>query len=152
MDCSPSLNLLTINGLVAAQCVLVPIQAHYFSLEGMKELFSTLKVVRDRINSELEILGILPCIVDIRKKMAREMLDQLKDYFKEKMFQTVIRMNITLAESVGHGQSIFDFNPYCNGAKDYGELVEEVVRLTKPSAALARTEEIPAVQRQEQNG
>ncbi len=151
MDCSPSLNLLTINGLVAAQCVLVPLQAHYFSLEGMKELFSTLKVVRDRINSDLEILGILPCIVDIKKKMAREMLDQLKDYFKEKMFQTVIRMNTTLAESSAHGQSIFDFNPYCNGAKDYGQLVEEVVRLTKPSAALARAEE-PAVQRQEQNG
>ena len=141
MDCSPSLNLLTINGLVAAQCVLVPIQAHYFSLEGMKELFSTLKVVRDRINSELEILGILPCIVDIRKKMTREMLGQLQDYFKEKMFQTVIRMNIALAESSAHGQSIYDFNPYCNGAKDYGQLVEEVIRLTKPSAGLVKTEE-----------
>ncbi len=141
MDCSPSLNLLTINGLVAAQCVLVPIQAHYFSLEGMKELFSTLKVVRDRINSELEILGILPCIVDMRKKLTREMLDQLKDYFKEKMLQTVIRMNITLAESSSHGQCIFDFNPYCNGAKDYRQLVDEVIRLTKPSASLSRIEE-----------
>ena len=141
MDCSPSLNLLTINGLVAAQCVLVPIQAHYFSLEGMKELFSTLKVVRDRINSELEILGILPCIVDIRKKLTRQMLDQLKDYFKEKMFQNVIRMNITLAEASSHGQNIFDFNPYCNGAKDYGQLVEEVIRLTKPGLGSPSTEE-----------
>jgi chromosome partitioning protein len=140
MDCSPSLNLLTINGLVAAQCVLVPIQAHYFSLEGMKELFSTLKVVRDRINSELEILGILPCIVDIRKKLSREMLDQLKDYFKDKMFKSVIRMNITLAEASSHGQSIFDFNPHCNGAKDYTQLVEEVVQLTKPNIGLLRTE------------
>jgi chromosome partitioning protein len=140
MDCSPSLNLLTINGLVAAQCVLVPIQAHYFSLEGMKELFSTLKVVRDRINSELEILGILPCIVDIRKKLTREMLGQLKDYFKEKMFQSVIRMNITLAEAASHGQSIFDFNPYCNGAKDYAQLVDEVIGLTRPYQLL-KTEE-----------
>jgi chromosome partitioning protein len=138
LDCSPSLNLLTINGLVAAQCVLVPIQAHYFSLEGMKELFSTLKVVRDRINSGLEILGILPCIVDIRKKMAREMLDQLKDYFKEKMLQTVIRMNSALAEASAHGKSIFDFNPYCNGAKDYAQLVEEVVLLTRPEMSLLR--------------
>ena len=138
LDCSPSLNLLTINGLVAAQCVLVPIQAHYFSLEGMKELFSTLRVVRDRINSELEILGILPCIVDVRKKMTRDMLDQLKDYFKEKMLQSVIRMNITLAESSAHGKSIFDFNPYCNGAKDYARLVEEVVLLTRPELSLLR--------------
>jgi chromosome partitioning protein len=140
MDCSPSLNLLTINGLVAAQCVLVPIQAHYFSLEGMKELFSTLKVVRDRINSELEILGILPCIVDIRKKLSREMLDQLKDYFKEKMLKSVIRMNVALAEASGHGQSIFDFNPYCNGAKDYEQLVDEVIQLTRPIAGSLRTE------------
>lgn len=142
MDCSPSLNLLTINGLVAAQCVLVPIQAHYFSLEGMKELFSTLKVVRDRINSELEILGILPCIVDIRKKLTHQMLDQLKDYFKEKMFQSYIRMNSTLAESTAHGQSIFDFNPHSNGAKDYGQLVDEVVRLTKSQADSSRAEEV----------
>ena len=138
LDCSPSLNLLTINGLVAAQCVLVPIQAHYFSLEGMKELFSTLKVVRDRINSDLEILGILPCIVDIRKKLTREMLDQLKDYFKEKMFQTVIRMNITLAEASAHGKSIFDFSPQCNGARDYAQLVEEVISLTRPEMSLLR--------------
>jgi chromosome partitioning protein len=140
MDCSPSLNLLTINGLVAAQCVLVPIQAHYFSLEGLKELFSTLKVVRDRINSELEILGILPCIVDIRKKMTREMLDQLKDYFKDKMLKTVIRMNIALAEASAHGQSIFDFNPYCNGAKDYSQLVDEMILLTRPDVGFLRTQ------------
>jgi chromosome partitioning protein len=138
LDCSPSLNLLTINGLVAAQCVLVPIMAHYFSLEGMKELFSTLKVVRDRINSELEILGILPCIVDVRKKMSHQMLEQLKDYFKEKMMQSVIRMNSALAESTAAGKCIFDYNPYCNGSKDYGQLVEEVVLLTRPELSLLR--------------
>ncbi len=140
LDCSPSLNLLTINGLVAAQCVLVPIQAHYFSLEGMKELFSTLKVVRDRLNSELEILGILPCIVDIRKKMYRVMLDQLKDYFKEKMLATVIRMNISLAEASAHGKCIFDFNPYSHGAKDYEQLVEEVIASTRPELSELRSE------------
>ena len=138
LDCSPSLNLLTINGLVASQCVLIPIQAHYFSLEGMKELFSTLKVVRDRINSELEILGILPCIVDVRKKMSRQMLEQLKDYFKEKMLTSLIRMNTALAEASAHGKSIFDFNPYCNGAKDYAQLVEEVLTMTRPEVSMLR--------------
>jgi chromosome partitioning protein len=97
-----------------------------------------LKVVRDRINSELELLGILPCIVDIRKKLTREMLDQLKEYFKEKMLQSLIRMNITLAESSAHGKSIFDFNPHCNGAKDYAELVEEVARRTRPELSPLR--------------
>ena len=142
LDCSPSLNLLTINGLVASQCVLIPIQAHYFSLEGMKELFSTLKVVRDRINSELEILGILPCIVDARKKMTRQMLDQLKDYFKEKMLHSMIRMNTALAEASAHGKSIFDFNAYCNGAKDYAQLVEEVVLLTRPEFSLLKQDNV----------
>ncbi len=138
LDCSPSLNLLTINGLVAAQCVLIPIQAHYFSLEGMKELFSTLKVVRDRINSELEILGILPCIVDVRKKLSRDMLEQLKEYFKERMFKSVIRMNVTLAEASSQGKSIFDFSPQCNGAKDYAQLVEEVISVTRPELSVLR--------------
>lgn len=140
LDCSPSLNLLTINGLVASQCVLVPIQAHYFSLEGMKELFSTLKVVRDRINSNLEILGILPCIVDTRRKLCREMLDQLKDYFKEKMLQSMIRLNMALAEASAHGKCIFDFSPQSTAAKDYAALVEEVILLTRPEMSMLRQE------------
>ena len=143
LDCSPSLNLLTINGLVAAQFVLIPIQAHYFSLEGMKELFSTLKVVKDRINSELEILGILPAIVDLRRKLSQQMIDQLKDYFKEKMMKTVIRMNAAIAESSAHGKSIFDFNPHCNGARDYAQLVEEVITLTRPEMSSVWRSENP---------
>ena len=84
IDSSPSLNLLTINGLVAAQTLLVPIQAHYFSLEGMRELFSTVNIVKERINSQLEVLGILPTLVDLRTRTNREVLAQLKEYFKEK--------------------------------------------------------------------
>ena len=139
MDCTPSLNLLTINGLVASKCVLVPIQAHYFSLEGMKELFSTLKVVRDRINNELEILGILPCIVDVRKKHSVQMLEQLKEYFKEKMLKTVIRSSITVAEASAYGKSIFDFRPKSKGADDYASLVNEVVALTRPEILKSET-------------
>ena len=132
MDSSPSLNLLTINGLTAAQSVLIPIQAHYFSLEGMRELFATLKIVKERINSDLEVLGILPTIFDGRTKMSRDMLAQLKDYFKEKVLQSLIRMNITLAEASAHGKSIFDFDASSNGAKDYRQLTEEIIRITRP--------------------
>ncbi len=135
MDCSPSLNLITINGLVAAQWVLIPIQAHYFSLEGMRELLSTIRTVKERINEELDVLGILPTIFDSRTRMSREVLSQLKEYFKEKLFKSIIRMNITLADASAHGKSIFDHDPTSNGAKDYAFLVNEVLGLTRPELA-----------------
>ncbi|MFH1503859.1 MAG: ParA family protein [Candidatus Omnitrophota bacterium] len=131
MDCSPSLNLLTINGMVAARSVLVPIQAHYFSLEGMKELFATIKVVQERLNFQLEILGILPTLFDNRAKINRDILLQIKDYFKEKVFKTSIRRNIKLAEASLHRKSIFEYDPSSRGAKDYAALTEEVISLTQ---------------------
>lgn len=131
LDCSPSLNLLTINGLVAARLLLIPIQTHYFSLEGMKELFSTLKIVKERLNADLDILGILPTLVDTRTRMNKEILTQIQDYFKGKVFQTIIRMNIKLAEAQTYKKSIFDFDPHSYGAQDYTALTEEVVSLTQ---------------------
>lgn len=136
MDCSPSLNLLTINGLVAAQSILIPIQTHYFSLEGMKELFSTMKIVKERLNFQLEIMGILPTLFDARTKMNRDILLEIKDYFKDKVFQTVIRMNIKLAEASLNKKSIFDHAPGSNGAHDYSALTEEIVSLTQPSSGI----------------
>lgn len=135
LDCSPSLNLLTINALTAAHQVLIPIQAHYFSLEGMRELFSTLKVVKERINVGLEIQGILPTIFDGRTKMSRDVLAQLKEYFNELMLNTVIRMNIALAEASAHGRSIFDFDMSSHGAEDYKSLTEEIIASTRPEFA-----------------
>ena len=143
MDSSPSLNLLTINGLAAAQYILIPIQTHYFSLEGMRELFSTLKVVKDRINAGLCILGILPTIFDGRTKMSRDVLDQLNEYFKELVFKTVIRMNIALAEASGHGQCIFDFDPASNRAKDYEMLTQEVIAATHPETLVKKEDTTP---------
>lgn len=132
MDCSPSLNLLTINGLVATQFILIPIQTHYFSLEGMKELFSTIKIVKERFNSLLEIVGILATLFDTRTKMNKEILAQIKDYFKDKVFQTVIRLNIKLAEAQVHQKSILEYAPNSNGAQDYLSLSGEVVSITRP--------------------
>ena len=135
IDCSPSLNLLTINGLVAAQSVLVPIQTHYFSLEGMKELFSTIELVRERLNSQLEILGILPTLFDSRAKMNKDILQQIKDYFKDKVFSTVIRRTIKLAEASLNKKSIFEYAPKSHGAEDYLALTEDVISLTRPDNA-----------------
>ncbi len=132
IDCSPSLNLLTINGLVSANFVLIPIQTHYFSLEGMKEIFSTIKVVKERLNMGLQILGILPTLYDRRTRMNRDILAQIQEYFKDKVFKTPIRMNIKLAEASANKKSIFDYASSSNGARDYAALTEEVIALTKP--------------------
>ncbi|UCD55127.1 MAG: ParA family protein, partial [Candidatus Omnitrophota bacterium] len=131
-DCSPSLNLLTINGLVTAMFVLIPMQTHYFALEGMGELFSTIKIIKERLNSNLRILGILPTLVDARTKMNRSILSQIKDYFSDKVFRTIIRINIDLAEASANKKSIFDYAPNSNGARDYADLSEEVIALSRP--------------------
>jgi len=136
IDCSPSLNLLTINGLVAAQYVLIPLQTHYFSLEGMKELFATIKIVRERLNFQMQILGILPTLFDSRTRMNKDFLEQIKDYFKDNVFNSLIRMNIKLAEASANRKSIFDYAPDSNGAEDYASLSEEIITLSKPNKIL----------------
>lgn len=141
IDCSPSLNLLTINGLVTATSVLIPIQTHYFALEGMGELFSTIKIVKERLNSNLQILGILPTLVDTRTRMNRNILSQIKAYFSDRVFQTIIRVNIDLAEASANKKSIFDYAPNSNGAKDYAAITEEVIALTRPERVLKKDEE-----------
>ncbi|MFH1797730.1 MAG: ParA family protein [Candidatus Omnitrophota bacterium] len=131
IDCSPSLNLLTINGIVASKFILVPVQTHYFALEGMRELFSTIEIIKGRLNSDLEILGILPTLFNKRTRMDRTIFSQLKSYFGDKVFRSVIRVNITLAEAAANKKSIFDYEPSSKGAKDYAALTEEVVARTK---------------------
>ncbi len=130
MDCSPSLNLTTINGLSCAKFVLIPAQTHYFSLEGMKELLLTIKTVKERLNPQLQILGILPTLYDIRTRVSREILAQMRKYFGDMVFKTVIRNNITLVETQVHKKSIYEFAPNSNGARDYLALSEEVVSRT----------------------
>ncbi|MFC1631608.1 ParA family protein [Candidatus Omnitrophota bacterium] len=144
MDCSPSLNLITINGLVAADRLLIPIQTHYFALEGMKELLSTIKIVKERLNSQLEILGIVATLFDGRTRMNKEIFEQIKNYFKDKVFRSVIRMNIKLAEAQLQKKSIFEYDARSNGAQDYQSLTEELVALTRPEHSQAKTDEQPA--------
>ena len=141
IDCSPSLNLLTINGLVAAKSLLIPIQTHYFSLEGMKELFATIRIVKERLNFQVEILGILPTLFDSRTTMNKDVHAQIRDYFKGKVFKTTIRMNIKLAESQIYKKSIFQYEPNSNGARDYLSLSEEVISITRPELNVVKNSE-----------
>jgi len=141
MDCSPSLNLTTINGLASAQFILIPAQTHYFSLVGMKELLSTIEIVKDRLNPQLRILGILPTLYDIRTRISREILGQMRKYFGDKVFKTAIHSNIKLVEAQIHKKSIYELAPNSNGARDYLALTEEVVSRTRPELNLVNTKE-----------
>ncbi len=127
IDCPPSLNLLTINALTASNDIIVPIQTHYYSLEGMKELFKTVDRVKSRLNPQLEIFGILATLYDMRTKVGRTMLSSLKEYFKEKMFDAVIRINSALAEAPIYGKPVIMYDAASRGAQDYKKLAEEIL-------------------------
>jgi len=147
LDCSPSLNLITINALVAANSVLIPIQTHYYSLEGMKELFSTIDIVRERLNFELEILGILATLFDTRTKVSHQMLEQIRGYFKDMVFNTIIRNNVKLCEAPIYKKPIHLYDPKSQGARDHWALTEEIIALTGYGDRFAQTEnQIPQTQ------
>jgi chromosome partitioning protein len=148
IDCSPSLNLLTINALVAANSILIPIQTHYYSLEGMRELFSTIDIVRERLNGELEILGIVATMFDGRTKLNRQMLTQIQEYFKEMVFKTVINNNIKLCEASLHKQPIALYDGQSKGAHDYLNLAREIAGVPIEEAK-KETESSPQTAQQE---
>ncbi len=136
LDCSPSLNLITINALVASNAVLIPLQTHYYSLEGMKELFCTIDIVRERLNPDITILGILATLFDTRIKVNHVMLEQIRSYFKDMVFKTIIHNNVRLCEAPMHKKPIHIYDPRSRGAKDYALLADEVAAITTKSGAL----------------
>ncbi len=133
IDTSPTLNLITLNGLAAATHVLIPLQTHYFALEGMKELLFTIDVVRQRLNSELKVAGILPTMFDARLKVNKEILQDLSDFFKELLLKTTIHYNNKLLEAPRYRQPISVFAPDSRGARDYQSLTDELEQLLKGS-------------------
>ncbi|HEV2177612.1 MAG TPA: AAA family ATPase [Terriglobia bacterium] len=128
LDCPPALDLLTLNALVAADSVLVPVQCEYFALEGVSELLDTMVRIRRGYNSRLAIEGILLTLYDERNNLARQVRDDLKDFFGGQVFATIIPRNVRLAEAPSHGQPIFLYDPECRGAASYRELAQEVIR------------------------
>ena len=127
IDCPPSLGLLTINGLVAADEILVPMQCEYFALEGITLLLETVRSVQENFNKELTIGGIFFTMYDSRTRLAQEVIMKVKSYFKEKVFNTIIPRNVRLSEAPSHGKPICLYDPACVGAKSYQKLVEEVI-------------------------
>ncbi len=142
IDSPPTLNLLTLNALTAADRLIIPVQTQYYSLDGMRELFKTIELVRENSNPNLEILGILPTLYDGRTKMNRAMLKALQEYFHDRIFETIIHLNSALAECAMVGQPVNRYAPASRGAEDYRRLAEEVIyRVKQPDRSLAGTEE-----------
>lgn len=132
IDCPPSLGLLTINGLVASDQVLIPVQAEYFALEGLGQLISTISLIQENIKPELDILGAVLTMYDKRFKLANDVLMELYRYFPNKIFRSVIPRNIRLSEAPSHGKTILAYDPKSKGAKAYERLAREFVYHTSP--------------------
>ncbi len=127
IDCPPSLGILTLNGLVAADAVLVPMQCEYFALEGITLLLQTVKKVQKSLNPTLIIGGIFFTMYDSRTRLAQDVVRQVQSYFKDVVFNTIIPRNVRLSEAPSHGQPICLYDPACIGAKSYKKLAEEVI-------------------------
>ncbi|MDP8217329.1 MAG: AAA family ATPase [Candidatus Theseobacter exili] len=127
IDCPPSLSLLTVNALTAADELLVPVHTQYFPLEGVKQLLKTIDIVKKRLNHKLRVLGILPTLFDRRTNLSKDVLDGIRDYFRDKVFNTVINNNIKLAEAPSAGKPIILYDAGATGARDYRSLTKEVI-------------------------
>jgi chromosome partitioning protein len=131
IDSPPSLNILTLNGLVAAQSVLIPIQCEYFALEGITDLFDTLKRVRHSLNPDLSVLGILLTMYDERTNLSAQVRDDLRNYFADLMLATVIPRNVRLAEAPSYGKPIILYDIRSKGAESYINLAKELLNHAK---------------------
>jgi len=125
LDCPPALDLLTLNVLVAASSLIVPMQAEYFALEGVSELISTLERVRDSLNPDVQIEGVLLTMYDDRTNLAQQVTETLRGYFKDRLFRTVIPRNVRLAEAPSHGRPVALYDVRSRGAEAYFELAGE---------------------------
>lgn len=129
IDCPPSLGLLTVNSLTTADCVLVPIQCEYYALEGLGQLVNTINLVKKHLNSRLRIGGVLLTMFDTRTNLSSQVAEEVKKYFGEIVFNTVIPRNVRLSEAPSYGKSIIDYDPRSKGAEVYKKLAEEVLFL-----------------------
>lgn len=135
IDCPPALNLLTVNGLTAAQAVMIPMQCEYYALEGLSDLVGTVKKVRAHLNPDLQIEGLLRTMYDPRNTLAQQVSAQLVEHFGEKVYRTVIPRNIRLAEAPSHGMPVIKFDRASKGAQAYIALAGEMLnRNSQPTA------------------
>ena len=127
IDCPPSLGILTINSLTAADSVIIPIQCEFYALEGLSQLLNTVRLVQKHLNTTLQIEGVLMTMFDARTNLGIQVIEEVKKYFQKKVYQTVIPRNVRLSEAPSHGKSIITYDPRSKGAGVYLELAKEVI-------------------------
>ncbi len=128
IDCSPSLGLITINALSAADSVIIPVQCEYFALEGLGKLLNTIKIVQNRLNTKLEIEGILLTMYDVRLRLSNQVVEEVKNHFESLVFETIIQRNTRLSEAPSFGISVIMHDANCKGAINYLNLAREIIR------------------------
>ncbi len=128
VDCPPSLGLLTINALTAADAVMIPMQCEFFALEGLSQLLSTIDLVRERLNPRLRLEGVLLTMYDARTNLAAQVADEVRKHFHQQVYQAVIPRTVRLSEAPSHGQPILRYDPKSRGAEGYQRLAQEVMQ------------------------
>lgn len=128
IDCSPSLGLITVNALCAADSVIIPVQCEYFALEGLGKLLNTIKIVQSRLNKELDIEGMLLTMYDTRLRLANQVVEEVKTHFQQLVFDTVIHRNVRLGEAPSHGETIIMHDASCKGSVNYLNLAREILQ------------------------
>lgn len=126
IDCPPNLGLLTLNAFTAVSEVFIVLQSEYLALHGLSKLTEVINIVKERLNPEIDITGIICTLYDGRKNLNKEVVDHIQDYFGDKVFDTIIRDNVALAEAPSHHKTIFEYDPTSHGAKDYTALAKEI--------------------------
>ncbi|MDE6330657.1 MAG: AAA family ATPase [Muribaculaceae bacterium] len=137
IDCSPSLGVITVNALTAADSVIIPVQAEYFALEGISQLLNTIRIIKSRLKPTLEIEGFLLTMYDARLRLANQIYEELKGHFGDMVFKTVIPRNIKLSESPSHGLPVILYDPDSRGAIAYGQLSRELISRHRKSKSKA---------------
>ncbi len=128
IDCSPSLGLLTVNGLTTADSVMIPVQCEYFALEGLGKLLNTIKIIQKNLNPELKIEGFLLTMYDSRLNLSNQVVEEVRKHFQHLVFDTIIQRNVKLSEAPSHGKSIIDYDITSRGAANYMNLAREILQ------------------------
>ena len=127
IDCSPSLGIITVNALTAADSVLIPVQCEYFALEGLSKLLNTIKIIKSKLNPKLEIEGFVLTMYDVRLRLHNQIYEEVKQHFKDLVFNTIIQRNITISEAQSHAQPALMYDPASRGAMNHIQLAKELI-------------------------
>lgn len=135
IDCPPSLGLLTLNGLVAADSVIIPVQCEYYALEGLGQLLNTINIIQKNLNPKLEIEGVLMTMFDSRLRLSNQIVEEVKKFFGEKVFSTIISRNVRLSEAPSYGKPILLYEAVSSGARNYMDLTKEFLKRQQTTTA-----------------